>query len=342
MGLSQNRLYLSSSSLLSSSRRRGSQTLIDPRLREDDSKGCEDDTVEAFCDSLILSQKDTLKRMNKKTIEKEISFEGKALQTGAEVRVWCKPAASSDGIIFRRIDLEMRPVFSLSKAMFSSGERRTMLSSDAGEVQTVEHFLAALWALEIDSLIVELDGAELPAAGGSSMEFIEKLKNAGIKEQSAEREFIKISEKEEVSEGESSLAISPDEEFSVSYQMEYNSPAIKDETLKMLPTRETFEKEIAPARTFCLIAEAEALLKAGLGRGATYENTLVLDETGPVETSLRFENEPARHKILDLVGDLYLLGKPIIGRVEAKRSGHNLNVKMMRKIYEKYVQKNKP
>jgi len=280
--------------------------------------------------------------MKKKTIAKEIRFEGKALQTGIETRVVCKPGDSARGIIFKRMDLETRPIFPLSSAMFSSGERRTMLSSDAGEVQTVEHFLAALWALEIDSLIVELDGTELPAAGGSSIEFIEGFKNAGIKEQSAQREFITISEKEEVFEGESSLALFPNEEFSVSYQMEYNSPAIKDETLKMLPTRETFEKEIAPARTFCLKAEAEALLKAGLGRGATYENTLVLDETGPIETSLRFENEPARHKILDLIGDLYLLGIPIIGRVEAKRSGHNLNVKMMRRIYEKYVQKNKP
>jgi len=277
--------------------------------------------------------------MKKKTIEKEISFEGRALQTGQVVRVLCKPGDSGSGIIFKRTDLETRPVFSLNEAMFSSGRRRTMLSSDSGEVHTVEHFLAALWALGIDSLFVELDGAELPAAGGSAIEFIERLKNAGIKEQSAEREVIKISEKEEVSEGGSSIAIFPDEEFSVSYQMEYNSPAIKDETLKMLPARETFEKEIAPARTFCLKAEAEALLKAGLGRGATYENTLVLDEAGPVETSLRFRDEPARHKILDLIGDLYLLGMPIIGRVEAKRSGHNLNVKMMRKIYEKYVQK---
>lgn len=277
--------------------------------------------------------------MKKKTIEKEISFEGKALQTGRETRVLCKPSGSGSGIIFKRTDLETRPVFPLSEAMFSSGQRRTVLSSSAGEVHTVEHFLAALWALEIDSLFVELDGRELPAAGGSSIEFMRGLISAGIKEQPEEREFIKISEKEEVSDGESSLAISPDAEFSVSYQMEYTSPAIKDETLKMCRPRETFEKEIAPARTFCLKAEAEALLKAGLGRGATYENTLVLDETGPVETSLRFENEPARHKILDLVGDLYLLGMPIIGRVEAKRSGHNLNVKMMRKIYEKYVRK---
>ncbi|MBL7072187.1 MAG: UDP-3-O-[3-hydroxymyristoyl] N-acetylglucosamine deacetylase [Candidatus Omnitrophica bacterium] len=275
--------------------------------------------------------------MKKKTIEKEISFEGKALQTGRETRVVCKPNDAGSGIIFKRTDLETRPVFPLSEAMFSSGQRRTVLSSSAGEVQTVEHFLAALWALEIDSLIVELDGAELPAAGGSSIEFLEGLTNAGIKEQPEEREFIKISEKEEVSVGENSLSIFPDAEFSVSYQMEYASGAIKDETLKMCRVRETFKKEIAPARTFCLKAEAEALLKAGLGRGATYENTLVLDETGPVETSFRFENEPVRHKILDLVGDLYLLGLPIIGRVEAKRSGHDLNVKMMRRIYEKYV-----
>jgi len=279
--------------------------------------------------------------MNKKTIEKEISFEGKALQTGEEVRLWCKPAGISDGILFKRTDLEASPVIALKDALFSSGDRRSMLSSADGacRIQTVEHFLAALWTLEIDNIIVELSGSELPALDGSSLEFIKKLKSAGLKEQSAPREFIKISEKEEVSEGTGKLTIFPDEVFSVSYHIDYGPGVIKSETFTIYPERDCFEKEIAPARTFCLKAEAEALLKAGLGRGATYENTLVLDETGPVGTTLRFPNEPVRHKILDLVGDLYLLGQPIIGRVEAQRSGHKINGKMMRKIYEKYARK---
>ena len=119
--------------------------------------------------------------MNKKTIEKEISFEGKALQTGEEVRLWCKPAGISDGIIFKRTDLETSPVIALKDALFSSGDRRSVLSSGPGRVQTVEHFLAALWALEIDNIIVELNGSELPALDGSSLEFIKKLKSAGIK-----------------------------------------------------------------------------------------------------------------------------------------------------------------
>jgi len=277
--------------------------------------------------------------MNKKTIKKEVSFDGKALQTGEEVCLRCKPAGISDGIIFKRTDIETSQVIALKDALFSSGDRRSMLSfaSGLGRVQTVEHFLAALWTLEIDNIIIELNGSELPALDGSSLEFIKKLRSAGLREQSASREFIKISEKEEVAEGESKLTIFPDEEFSVSYHIDYGPGVIKSETFTIYPERDSFEKEIAPARTFCLKAEAEALLKAGLGRGATYENTLVLDETGPLGTTLRFPNEPVRHKILDLVGDLYLLGQPIIGRVEARRSGHKINGKMMRKIYEKYA-----
>ncbi|MFH1394771.1 MAG: UDP-3-O-acyl-N-acetylglucosamine deacetylase [Candidatus Omnitrophota bacterium] len=273
----------------------------------------------------------------KKTIAKEISFFGKALQTGVETHVTCKPANKNAGIVFKRTDLENSPELCLSNSLFSSGDRRSTVSLGAASIQTIEHFLAALWALEIDNIMVEIDGAELPGLDGSAIEFIKLLKTAGIQEQDAVREVIKITEKEEIKDGDVSLSIFPDDTVSVSYYIDYGIKSIKEETFKIELTGKLFESEIAGARTFCLKEEAEALLKAGLGQGANFENTLVMDENGPVQTKLRFENEPVRHKILDLVGDFYMLGKPIIGRIVARKSGHKTNAAMLNKIYQKYV-----
>jgi UDP-3-O-acyl N-acetylglucosamine deacetylase len=277
---------------------------------------------------------------NKKTIEREISFFGRALQTGAEVRVTCRPADPDAGIVFRRVDLEEKPELYLNRFAFAdAGQRRTVIGAGAAEVQTVEHFLAALWALEIDNMIVEMSGAELPALDGSAIEFVRLLKTAGIAEQPRKREFIRISEPEEIKEGASSIAVSPGEGFSVSYLIDYPVKSIGREVFAIKLDGGSFEREIAPARTFCLKEEAGALLRSGFGQGADLKNTLVMDDDGPIGTSLRFPEEPVRHKILDLVGDFYLLGRPILGKVVAERSGHSLNTRMMQKIYERYVRK---
>jgi UDP-3-O-acyl-N-acetylglucosamine deacetylase len=135
------------------------------------------------------------------------------------------------------------------------------------------------------------------------------------------------------------ITVYPGRSFSVSYLIDYSVNSIGRQVFDIGLDPDSFEKEIAPARTFCLKAEAEALLKAGLGQGATTDNTLVMGEEGPVGTELRFSDEPVRHKILDLVGDFYLLGRPVLGRIVAEKSGHNLNAKMVRRIYEKYVNK---
>lgn len=276
--------------------------------------------------------------MNKKTIEREVVFSGKALQTGKDVSVTCRPAGPDEGIVFRRIDLPDKPELSLKDAAFAdAGLRRSVIGDSSATVQTVEHILAALWGLEIDNIVIEIDGAELPALDGSSIEFLKLFKKAGTSEQPVGREFIEITDEEEVKEGDSSLKVLPGEAFSVSYLIDYDIKSIGRESFDIKLDADSFENEIAPARTFCLKKEAEALLKAGLGQGATLKNTLVMDDDGPVGTELRFPNEPVRHKILDLVGDFYLLGRPVLGKVVAERSGHSLNAQMVRKIYEKYV-----
>ena len=276
--------------------------------------------------------------VNKKTIEREVTFSGKALQTGKDISVTCRPAGKNEGIVFRRIDLDNRPELHLKDASFTdAGQRRSVIGTSAATVQTVEHILAALWGLEIDNIVIEIDGAELPALDGSAIEFLNLFKKAGLSEQPAGREFIEITDEEELKEGASLLKVAPGKSFSVSYFIDYNVRSIGREVFDIKLDACSFEKEIAPARTFCLKKEAEALLAAGLGQGATLENTLVMDDDGPVGTDLRFPNEPVRHKVLDLVGDFYLLGRPILGRIIAERSGHSLNAKMIRKIYEKYV-----
>jgi len=273
-----------------------------------------------------------------RTIGREVRSSGKGLQCGSDAEIVCKPAPASSGIVFTRTDLPSAPSFKIGETFTEKGsDRRSTIGTGGASVETVEHFLAAMWALGIDNLAAEINGAELPAMDGSALGFIEMLKKAGICQQEELRKVIRVEETLTVEENSASITISPSEVFSVSYLIDYDCRSIGREEFTIELDEKSFEKEIAPARTFCLKKEVQILLKAGLGQGATLENTLVMDENGPVGTSLRFPNEPVRHKILDLVGDLYLLGIPIIGKVTAKRSGHKLNAMLVKKIYEKYI-----
>ena len=275
---------------------------------------------------------------NQKTIGKEIRFCGRALQGGENIEVVCKPASPESGIVFLRTDLPSCEPIRIGEAVITDGPaRRSTIGLNGASIQTVEHFLASLWGLEIDNIIVEIHGEELPALDGSAAGFLNILKEAGVETQAEIRHIIKIEEPLSVEDGRSTLSIVPAEKFSILYRIDYDCPSIGKEEFEIELNGDSFEREIASARTFCLKKEAEALLAAGFGQGATMENTLVMDDDGPVGTTLRFPNEPVRHKILDLVGDLYLLGVPIIGKVAAERSGHALNAKMVRKLYERYI-----
>jgi UDP-3-O-[3-hydroxymyristoyl] N-acetylglucosamine deacetylase/3-hydroxyacyl-[acyl-carrier-protein] dehydratase len=277
--------------------------------------------------------------LNQGTIGKEVSFGGKALQTGRETRVVCRPSAPDSGIVFRRSDNPSSSPVRLSGSMISdSHRRRSTVGTGRAQVQTVEHFLAALWCLGIDNIEVEVNGPELPALDGSAREFITELKKAGISGSDKPRCYVKVTEPIIIKDGSRSLAAYPADNFSVSYTIDYPVKSIGREVMELELGGDVFEKEIAPARTFCLKKEAEFLLKLGLGRGATMENTLVMDETGPMGTTLRFKNEPLRHKMLDLVGDLYLLGRPVVARIVGEKSGHSLNAKLVKELYKRYVE----
>ncbi|HPN72434.1 MAG TPA: UDP-3-O-acyl-N-acetylglucosamine deacetylase [Candidatus Omnitrophota bacterium] len=273
-----------------------------------------------------------------KTIGSEVTLKGRGLQTGKFSSVTLRPAPAGYGITFARKDAVIPGETRLSDGLFSaSAKRRTEIDLSGTKLQTVEHFMAALWALGIDNLKVEVDGPEMPAMDGSAKGFLDNIRPAGIEEQGPLRRFIRIREPLRVEDGSRGITVLPADKFSVSYSIDYPSSCIKKETFKIDLDGESFAREIAPARTFCMKREALFLFLSGLGRGATLENTLVLGKRGPFGTSMRFPNEPVRHKILDLVGDLYTIGLPILGEFVCERSGHALNARVLREIYERYV-----
>ncbi len=270
-----------------------------------------------------------------RTIEKEVTFSGVGLHTAGEVSVSFKPAPADAGVNFIRVDLPNRPVIRASSEYMlsvSRSPRRTSLGDGLMEVHTVEHMMACLCGLGIDNLNIEMNGEELPGLDGSGRQFVDILTKAGVKELAAPRRFYAVKEPIYVEEEGSSIMIVPSNDFRISYTLDYNNPLLKTQFLEVTVADSTFKSEIAPARTFCLEEEAQALQKQGMGLGANYDNTLVVGKTGVIKNKLRFEDEFVRHKILDLIGDLYTLGIPVKGHVIALKSGHSLNMKLVRKI----------
>lgn len=270
-----------------------------------------------------------------KTIEKEISVSGVGLHTANKTNLTFKPAEVNSGITFVRVDLPQSPSIKASIENLlpqSFSLRRTSIGKNGAEVHTIEHLMAALVGLGIDNIRVELDNTEIPGLDGSSLNFVEMLNNAGIKEQDTPKHYYTIKEPVYVEEDGSSLMAVPGEQFKVSYTLNYDHPFLKTQFLDIEINNEVFKNELAASRTFCLENEANLLQQQGLGLGANYSNTLVVGKDGVIKNKLRYENEFTRHKILDLMGDLFLLGQPIKGSIIAVRSGHSLNLKLAKKI----------
>lgn len=270
-----------------------------------------------------------------KTIGKELSLSGIGLHTANKVNIKFKPADVDSGINFIRVDLPDKPVIKASVDYLLSAEsspRRSSIGNTSVEIQTIEHLMAALCGLGIDNIYIEIDSNEAPGLDGSSLNFLETLNSAGLVEQEKERRFYSLKEHIFVEEGNSSIIALPSHELKISYTLDYNHPALATEFMELNMTPQVFQEEIASARTFCLENEARELQNQGLGRGANYDNTLVVGERGVIKNKLRYPDEFVRHKILDLIGDLYLIGCPLRARIIALRSGHSLNLKLAGKI----------
>jgi len=273
--------------------------------------------------------------IRQKTIKNTVGIEGKGLQTGGKARLVLKDSPANSGINFVRTDLPGRPVLNTASIDLSSAgkaERRTTLGSSAFEIHTTEHFLSALAGLSIDNITAEMDGPELPGLDGSAKEFVALLKKAGTTEQDAPKKAIEIKEPLWCAGDGSMLAVFPNEALRISYTLSYDDPAIGTQFFDVTIDEAVFEREVAPARTFCRKSEALMLLASGLGKGASYKNTLIMGRRGPFGNRLRFPNEPARHKVLDLIGDLCLTGAAVKGHVVAIKSGHRLNLELVRRL----------
>lgn len=272
-----------------------------------------------------------------RTIAKEITLKGTGIHTGNKASITFKPAEVDNGVNFIRVDLPNKPRIKAcagSLLLEPSFGRRTTIGLRGEEVQTIEHVMAALSSLNIDNIDIEIDANEVPGLDGSSQNFLEAFEKAGVKEQGKERFVFTLKEPVYICEGESSIAVMPAKDFRISYTLSYNHPLLETSFLEIMINAADFKTQIASARTFCLESEVSQLQSQGLGLGANYENTLVLGKDGVIKNKLRFKDEFTRHKILDLIGDLYLAGCPIKAHVIAIKSGHSLNLKIAQKIYE--------
>jgi UDP-3-O-[3-hydroxymyristoyl] N-acetylglucosamine deacetylase/3-hydroxyacyl-[acyl-carrier-protein] dehydratase len=267
------------------------------------------------------------------TIAQTAEVTGVGLHTGEEVTVRIKPAPPNTGIVFVRTDVPGYARIPCDTRNRVNEQRRTALKEGEGEVHTIEHLLSAAVGMGIDNIEVELTAAEMPGLDGSASGFVKLFEEAGQHEQDAECREIIVTEAISVQTKDASLVALPCESgLRISYTMDYPVPSLPSMHYSLEVTRETYIEEIASARTYVLRREAEMLLKLGLGKGANTDNTIVMHDDGSVEGELRFPDEPVRHKILDLIGDLALVGAPIRAHIIALKSGHDMNASLARKL----------
>ncbi len=296
--------------------------------------------------------------VKQRTIQKPVTVKGKGLHTGVEVELTFQPAPENFGFKFKRIDLEGQPIISAIAENVVDTSRGTTIEEKGVRVSTIEHTLAALHGLGIDNILMEVNGPETPIADGSSAYFVKALKEAGIVELEAERKYYEVKEKLVYTDKERGveIAIYPDDHLSIDVMIDYNSKVLGHQ-YALLNSMDDFEKEIAISRTFVFLHEVELLLKHNLIKGGDLNNAIVIMDRQVTQEELdrlaelfhkpkihvkpegilnnldiHFSNEPARHKLLDLIGDLALIGTPIKGRIVATRPGHAANTEMAKII----------
>lgn len=274
-----------------------------------------------------------------KTIKATVIFEGTGLHAGKSAKMELCPAAPDTGIIFVRKDIESGALIKANVYSVLDPEkfpRRTSIGVDGVYVHTVEHFMAALYLLGVDNIQVNIWGEEVPGLDGSAKEFVDRINAAGLETQDAVRRRLVVKEPLWVEDGSMSITVLPYPDLRISYVLDYDNSLIGSGYGDIVFNGE-LKDNIYAARTFCLESEVKPLLAMGLGKGANYKNTLVVADKGVINNQLRFSDEFVKHKILDLVGDLYLVG-PVSGHVIAIRGGHSLNIKLLGKLH-KYREK---
>jgi len=273
--------------------------------------------------------------LRQRTLKSAIKTTGVGLHTGARVDLTMRPAAPGTGIVFHRVDLA-QPV-SIPAHALNVGDTRlsSSLQKDGVTISTVEHLMSALAGLGVDNLHVDVAGPELPIMDGSAAPYVFLLQSAGIEEQKARKRYMRIKEPVEVRHGDKWARFEPHQGFVLDFTIDFPHPVFGSETRHVVIdfAEHSYTKEVSRARTFAFMQDVEAMRSAGLALGGSLQNAIVLDETRVLNSEgLRYDNEFAKHKVLDAIGDLYLLGHPLIGTFAAFKSGHALNNAVSREL----------
>jgi UDP-3-O-[3-hydroxymyristoyl] N-acetylglucosamine deacetylase len=262
-----------------------------------------------------------------------VSCTGIGLHSGNKVTLSLKPAPADTGIRFQRSDLGGLEIPAIVTHL-GGIQYQTGLTRETVSVETVEHLLAALTALGVDNVIVELNSPEVPIMDGSAAPFVYLVQEAGIKRLQAARRYLKVLRPISLAQGDKRIALYPSDHFKVTYSISFDHPLLRHQSRTMRITEDTFVEDIAPARTFGFLKEVEMLRQRGLALGGSLDNAIVLGDTGVLNNALRFEDEFVRHKILDVIGDLSLVGYPVVGHLVAHRGGHALHTAFAARILE--------
>ncbi len=273
-----------------------------------------------------------------KTIKNEVCAVGVGLHSGEKVTIALKPAPNNHGIVFKRVDQKNSPQIQINPFVVIDTRLSSTIGNELFKISTVEHLMSALSASGIDNILVEVTGSEIPIMDGSAISFIHLIKSACLQNQSSPKKFIEIKEMIEVREHDKFARFEPYPGFMIDFTIDFSHPVFKaaDSQVCIDFFKSSYIQDISRARTFGFMQEVEYLRSNGLAKGGSLDNAIVVDEYKIInKDGLRYKDEFVRHKILDAIGDLYMLGKPILGKFTAYKSGHDLNNKLIKKVMEK-------
>lgn len=266
------------------------------------------------------------------TIKKPVACSGVGLHSGEPIQMTFHPAGLDAGLVFKRLDLPNHPIIPVTCGNLTNVTYATTLGQGGVTIQTVEHVLSAVTALGIHNLLIEIHGHEAPVLDGSASCFVNMLLDAGLETQPGAMKMMRITHPVEVRGRDSVMSVEPYDGLKVTYTIDFPNPFIGVQTRTFEISPLTYMQEIAHARTFCLYEVIEYLWKMGLSKGGSLENAVVFAQDRILNDSLRYEDEPVRHKILDLLGDLALLGHPLLGHVKVYKGGHDLHAKLVKAL----------
>jgi UDP-3-O-[3-hydroxymyristoyl] N-acetylglucosamine deacetylase len=246
--------------------------------------------------------------------------------------VCLRPAPANSGVVFKRVDLPAAPTIEAKPANIVDVHHATTIGKGGVRVRTIEHLMAAFAGMGLDNVLVELHGEEVPVMDGSAAPFVEIIRKAGLRRQMVSRTYLKVKERLVVEAERRSIQIVPSERLQVIYTMRFDHPLLGEQSVAFDISRDTFVREIAGCRTFGFLKDVEELRRRNLALGGSFDNAVVIGDGGVVNGDLRFRDELVRHKVLDLLGDLYLLGKPVLGTVIAHSAGHLLHTRLVQEI----------